>query len=178
VEPELVACKFVWMVIVELVEPLAGGVTGFGEAEQEESPGQPENTNVTGELKEFSDVTVASKAMLWPAASAADVGFNVTANAVTGAVPVPLSGTLCGEVGSLSVMLRLADSAACVEGVKVTLIVQAEPAANVEPELGQVLVCEKSAAFVPVVAMLLMVSAAVPVFVSVTGCEGLAVPCD
>lgn len=162
-------CRFVWIVIVELVALLAAGVTGFGEAVHDESAGQPAKTKFTAELKPFSDVTVALKAIAWPAVTVADVGFNVTEKAVTGAVPVPVSGTLCGDVGSLSVTVMLADSAACVEGVNVTLMVQEVPAASVEPELGQVLVCEKSAAFAPVDAMLVMVSAAVPVFVRVMG---------
>ena len=60
-------------------------------------------------------------------------------------------------------------------GVKVTLIVQFAPAATLAP---QVLVCEKSPLFVPVIVMPepLKVSVALPVFVRVTFCEELLVP--
>ena len=48
--------------------------------------------------------------------------------------------------------------------------------ANVLGLLGQVFVCAKSAEFVPATAMLLIVSGAVPLFVSVTDCVPLVVP--
>jgi len=47
-------------------------------------------------------------------------------------------------------------------------MVQAVPAANVLGLMGQVLVCAKSLAFVPVIPILLIVSGAVPLLVSVT----------
>ena len=121
--------------IVEVIVPFAGGVTGFGEDVHEESPGQPVKARLTAELKEFSEVTVAITTALCPALIVALGGESVTANDVTGAVPVPVSGTLCGEVGALSAMLRLADSAVCVEGVNVTLIVQFPPAATDAPHV-------------------------------------------
>ena len=57
-------------------------------------------------------------------------------------------------------------------GVKVTLMVQLLPPASDVPQL---LVCEKSPAFVPESAMLEMVSAVAPPFVSVTTCGLLEV---
>jgi hypothetical protein len=65
-------------------------------------------------------------------------------------------------------MLMLAVRAPVVLGLKVTLMVQAVPAANVLGLMGQVLVCAKSLAFVPVIPILLIVSGAVPLLVSVT----------
>jgi hypothetical protein len=56
-----------------------------------------------------------------------------------------------------------------VVGVNVTLMVQLALTATLVPQL---FVCEKS----PVVAMLVIVKAATPVFVSVTFCGVLAVP--
>ena len=50
-------------------------------------------------------------------------------------------------------------------GVNVTLIVQLPPAAT---EVPQVLVCAKSPLFVPVIPILLMVRAVLPLFVNVT----------
>ena len=102
-----------------------------------------------------------------------DVGLTETPEA--GFVPVPLSETVCGELGSLSATCRVADSAACVVGVKVTLIVQFAPPARVAGEAGQVFVRPKSPAFVPVVLRLLIVRAVVPLFVRVTVCAGLVV---
>lgn len=163
------------IVIVEVAVPFAGGVTGFVEATHEASPGHPLTVRFTAALNAFSEVTVAVTWKLCPAVMVPVVGESVTANDVTGAVPVPLSGTSCGELASLSAMLRFADSAACVEGVNVTPIVQFPPAATDAPH---VFVWLKSPAFVPVVDMLVIVSVAVPLFVSVTVCTGLAVPCD
>jgi hypothetical protein len=64
----------------------------------------------------------------------------------------------------LSATLTEAVRAPVAVGVKVTEIVQLAPAASVA---GQVLVCPKSPAFAPVTEMAVIVSPAVPVFVSV-----------
>ena len=65
----------------------------------------------------------------------------------------------------MSLMLTLALRLPVALGVKVTLMVQVPATARL---LGQVLVWAKSAALLPVSAMLLMFKAAVPVLVSVT----------
>lgn len=83
----------------------------------------------------------------------------------TGAIPVPDNETLCGLPLALSVMLTLAVRLPVAVGLKMTLMEQFAPAATLAP---QVLVCEKSPLFVPVMAMLEMVSVAVPVLDSVT----------
>jgi hypothetical protein len=62
-------------------------------------------------------------------------------------------------------MLIVAVRVPSAAGVKVTLILQLAPAATLEP---QVFVAVKSVAFVPVTAILLRVSGAVPVLLSVT----------
>ena len=67
-------------------------------------------------------------------------------------------------------------SAARRAGAKVTEIVQLALAANVLGADGQVFVCAKSLAFVPVTPMLVIVSGAVPELVSVTFCAVLVVP--
>ena len=59
------------------------------------------------------------------------------------------------------------------EGLKVTAMLQCAPAAT---ELPQVLVCVKSFALEPVTLMPEIVSAALPVLVSVTLCAALVVP--
>ena len=60
--------------------------------------------------------------------------------------------------------------------MKVTEIEQLAPAASVLGLTGQVLVCAKSPAFVPVTPIELIVIAAEPVLVKVTVCGGLVVP--
>ena len=66
---------------------------------------------------------------------------------------------------ALSVTLRVAMRVPAAAGVKVTLIVQFEPAATLDP---QVLVWVKSLPFVPVIEMLVRLKAALPVLVTVT----------
>lgn len=90
-------------------------------------------------------------------------------------VPVPVSETLCGDPGALSVMLTLAARFPVAVGVNVTLIVHFAPTARLEALAGQLLVWAKSPPFVPVRAMLEMVNGAVPLFVSVTLCAALVV---
>jgi hypothetical protein len=89
------------------------------------------------------------------------------------AAPVPVRLTDCGLPEALSVMLRLLDRVPGAVGVNVTLMVQFAPAAT---ELPQLLVCAKSPLFVPVTAMLVRFSEALPVFASVTVCAALVVP--
>jgi hypothetical protein len=86
----------------------------------------------------------------------------------TGAVPVPVRLTVCGLPLALSVIVRVPVRVPVAVGVKVTLIVQEPVAAT---PLAHVLVSEKS----PLAATLAMVSVAVPVLLSVTGCGALVV---
>ena len=79
--------------------------------------------------------------------------MGLTATPETGFVPVPVSATVCGELGSLSDTCSVADSADCVVGVKTTLIVQFPPAATDAPH---VFVWLKSPPFAPVVDRLRM----------------------
>jgi len=65
------------------------------------------------------------------------VGVRVTA----GAVPLPVSGTVCGLPVALSVTEMLAVRLPVAVGVKVTEMVQLAPAASVLGLSGQVLVC-------------------------------------
>ncbi len=89
------------------------------------------------------------------------------------AAPVPVRLTDCGLPEALSVILRPPDRVPEAVGVNVTLMVQFAPAAT---ELPQLLVCAKSPLFVPVTAMLVRFSEALPVFESVTVCAALVVP--
>src|SRR6266404_4036407 len=84
------------------------------------------------------------------------------------AAPVPVRLTDCGLPLALSVMVIAPVRVPVAVGVNVTLIVQLAPAAT---EVPQVLVC----AYCALAAMLVMLSAALPVFVSVTVCAALVV---
>ena len=90
-------------------------------------------------------------------------------------VPVPVSETVCGPPDALSVIVTEAVRLPVADGVNVTLMEQFAFTASVALLAGQVLVCAKSLAFVPVTAMLEIVRGAVPEFVSVTLCAELVV---
>jgi hypothetical protein len=80
-------------------------------------------------------------------------------------VPVPVRATTCGLPGALSLTDNEAVRAPVAVGRKVTLNVQFAPAAKVAP---QVVVRAKSAAFVPVIDVLVMVILPFPVLDKVT----------
>ena len=85
-----------------------------------------------------------------------------------GAVPVPVRLAVCGLPAALSATLSVPLRAPVAVGVNVTLIVQLVLAARVEGLKGQLLVWAKSPLLVPVIEMLLMVSAELPLLVRVT----------
>jgi len=89
------------------------------------------------------------------------------------AKPVPLRETVWGEPAALSATLSVAAKVATDDGANVMEIAQFAPAAN---EFPQLLVCAKLLAPVPVNVMPEMVSAPVPVLVSVATCAVLVVP--
>jgi hypothetical protein len=82
------------------------------------------------------------------------------------ATPVPVSATVCGEPVALSAKLSEALSAPAAVGLKVTETVQDPPAAR----FPQLLVWVNEEGLEPPVIMLVRVSAAFPVFLSVTVC--------
>jgi hypothetical protein len=88
-------------------------------------------------------------------------------------VPVPVSATDCGLPVALSATEIAAVRVPAASGVKVTLIVQFAPLATDVPQL---LVCEKSAEFVPVTEMLETVNVLLPVLNRVIPLTGLDVP--
>jgi hypothetical protein len=85
---------------------------------------------------------------------------------------VPLKEVICGEPAAESATDIVAEKLAAEPGVNVTAIVHDAPAASDSP---QVVVSAKSVAFVPPIVIPEIVSAALPVFDSVTVCA-LAVP--
>ena len=99
-----------------------------------------------------------------------DAGLRLT----TGLVPLPDRLTPCGLPAALSVMLMAAERAPVAAGVNATLIVHDAPAARLLPHVVEV--SAKSPAFVPVIAMALIVNDPVPVLLSVADKAPLVVP--
>ena len=75
--------------------------------------------------------------------------------------------SVCGLFAALSVRVKVPVWFSIVDGLKVTVMVHV-PFTAILPL--QVFVCEKSDGTVPVTAMFVMLSAAAPVFFTVTGC--------
>ena len=90
--------------------------------------------------------------------------------------PVPPSATVCVAGVALSVTVSRALRVPVALGVKVMLIAQFAPAASVVGSVPQVVVRTKLFAFVPLMAIELIESAALPVLESVTVCAALVVP--
>ena len=98
------------------------------------------------------------------------LGLRLTAGTPT---PAPVRLTLCGLPGALSVTVSEADWEEAVVGAKVTEIVQLAPAFRLVPQLP---VWANCVGLAPVSPMLVMLSVAVPVLVSVTVWAELVVP--
>jgi hypothetical protein len=97
-------------------------------------------------------------------------------NPITGSNPIPLNPTLCADPAIppvLSVTTKLAVRDPCAVGLNVTVTAQLPPAATLPPQL---FVALKSPAFAPPVPIELIVSAALPPFVTVTPWPPLADP--
>ena len=90
--------------------------------------------------------------------------------AVPASAPVPVNGTACGLPAASSATVSAAERAPVAPGVNFTVNVQLADAARVAR---QVLVCVKSARFVPVMEIPAIFKIALPVFVSVTVCPAL-----
>lgn len=125
-------------------------------------------------LPVFESVTVWA-ALVVPTfwlANVNEVGERLAA-AVDAATPEPVRLAVWGLPLALSVTVTLAVLVPDAVGLKVTLIAQVAPAATEPP---QVLLWAKSPLLVPVTAMLLMLSAALPVLDSVIAWAALVVP--
>ena len=89
------------------------------------------------------------------------------------AIPVPLSGTVCGLPAASSSIFIDAVRLPAAEGLKVTVAVQLAPGAS---ELPHVLVRTKSAAWGPVTTTLAIFKVALPLLVKVAVWGALIVP--
>ena len=101
-------------------------------------------------------------------------GLGITAGADV--IPMPSIWTLCGLLPALSLIFIRTLQSPMAAGVNVASIVQAACGASVAGIRGQVVVSAKSATFLPVRVMLLIVKATVPELVSVVVCLALVVP--
>jgi len=161
---------------VNVSADVVGGVMEAGLRAQAEFAGAPAQVSATAELKPFVGFTVIVTGVLTaPCATVTVVGAALSVKSGAGLVPVPVRLTICGLPPALSVMVKVPVRAPATVGVNVTLIMQFAPPASVAGLIGQavapVLVSAKS----PDAAMELIVSAAFPVFVSVTVCAALVV---
>src|SRR5713101_4368391 len=89
---------------------------------------------VSAAVPEFISVTGIAPLVVptnWGVLNAKLGGVSVRAR--TGSVPVPLSGTVCGLPGALSLMVTVADLIPAAEGVKTTARLQLAPGARLPP---------------------------------------------
>jgi hypothetical protein len=96
-----------------------------------------------------------------------------TDKVTTGTVPIPASGTVCGDPAALSLRFSVAERAPAAPGVNVSDTAQL--AAGASEEL-HVFVSAKSDAFAPLMEMLLNVRLAVPELVTVNICTPDSTP--
>ena len=157
------------IVAVEVMVPLAGGVTLFGLRAQPEDGGTEVQVKATAALKPVSEVIVTVVVVLPPDVIVAEVGFrDIEKSGVPGAVPEPVRVTLCGLPGStVSVITSVPDLLPVAAGVKTTSTVQVPLAARLAPQVDEAAL-EKSPALAPENVMLLMVKVAAEPLVSVT----------
>jgi hypothetical protein len=148
----------------EVTAVVPDGVTLAGESAQVEAGGAPEQASDVVPEKPFRPETETVKLALAPAVTLRAAGLMEMEKSGVVEMPVPESCTSCGLLASLSVMVSVADAAPVAAGLKMTLMVQL---AAIAREVPQVLVCEKSAAFVPVMVMLVIVRTDFELFVSV-----------
>ena len=92
--------------------------------------------------------------------------------AAVAASPVPVSATVCGLPEALSVVVRVPVRVPEAVGVKVTVTTHSARALSVAPAPPQLFDCAKS----PEVAIPVIESGLLPVFVRMMGCPGLVVP--
>lgn len=140
-------------------------VTRPGLTVQEDSNGAPEQASSTVALNPPSGATVKGYVAVPPTI----IFLEGTDAASEKSCPVPVSATVCGLVTELSAIDNVPTTCPEAEGENVTLIVQFELAASDVPQLSV------SAKAARLDLMLEIVSAVLPVFVSVTVCAALLV---
>ncbi len=153
----------------ELAEPPAVRLTVAGEIMQVDRGGAPEQVWATAPAIPF-ELYVRLNVAVCPAVTVAEVEEALIEKS---GVPAPLSTAVCGLPGASLTTLSAALLTPGEVGPNVTPMVQLALGASAA---GQLLVCANSALFVPVMPTLVMLTVAVPMFVSVTFCVALVVP--
>jgi hypothetical protein len=160
------------IVTVAVAEDVPFNWSELGEMAQVVSAGAPLQVSATVWLKPAMGATVIVYVAVAPGLTVAvcvDPGDREKSG------PVPLSAAICKPPVALSLTEREVLRDPVPIGAKVTLIWQFAPGASGDADM-HALVWLKSPAFVPVMEMPEMLSAAVPVFVSWTACGELVVP--
>jgi hypothetical protein len=119
-------------------------------------------------------VRVSVRELLEPTATLPKARLDGLTVTLPAAVPVPESATVCGLLVAESVKVRVAVRLPAAAGLNTTVTVQLAEAARLVPQV--LLESVKSAASVPVTAMLLMVTAAEALLVRVTDFAPPALP--
>jgi len=148
------------------------GVAEPGDGVQLASDGAPVQLSVAVPLNPLTGVTCRLYVAVCPAVTVA-VFEPPVATSIVKSVPVPVSETACGLPVASSVMVTLAARFPVAVGLNVTLMEQLALAATLAPH---VLVSAKSPLLAPLMAMLVIVRAAFPLFVRVTFCAAPLVP--
>jgi hypothetical protein len=162
------AAPAVSVTVTVAAAPETVGVTAVGAIAQVASCGAPVQLSVTDWEKPPTEVSVAWRfvePLLITTCGAESVNEK--------SWPVPWRLITCGLLAALSVIVMAALRAPPAVGVNVMLTLQIAAAASDAPQL---LVWPKSPPLAPLTAMLVIGSATLPVFVSVTDCAALVVP--
>ena len=161
------------MVSVEVDPPEPVGVSALGENEQLAATGKPLQLRVTGCENPENEVRVTSIAVEFPAATVADEGVAVIPKSDCCPTPVPVSKTICGLPGALSVSVRAPTLDPAPEGAKVTLMTQL--VVGCSDTFMQSSVSEKS----PLAVILVKATGLVPLLVAVirNGLEDISPTC-
>jgi hypothetical protein len=141
-------------------------VTGFGDTEQVDAVGAPEQVKFTVPEKSLAAEAVRLNVAVAPATTVVDAVPAVTAKPVE---PMPVRETVCGLSFALSVRINVPVRVPLAVGVKLTVTVQL---AVGESDMAQLFVSEKS----PLVWRWLICSPKGPGLVKATVCAVLVVP--
>lgn len=160
--------RVVLMLKVVVATVILLGFTEEGEAEHVVSAGKPLHEITTPELNPAIDVAVTVRLVEFPAATLAEVGLREMPKSA----PPPINATICGLLAALSDTVSVAVRVPAAEGVKVTLMVQDNPAPRVVPQLP---LWEKSVLLVPITPTTIPVRLAEPELVSTTDIKALVV---
>lgn len=120
----------VWTVAVAVDACVPSSVTEGGVTEHVAFAGSPAQERLTVCVDPASGLTVTGICTELPAMTVSDVGADIEKSTV----PVPVIGTICGLLGSLSENERVASAAPKVVGAKFSVTLQVEFGPTVAPQ--------------------------------------------